>query len=104
MGTKTVTKIYVTTKNAFGNKALLVAAVPLEHGSAIYVDNNHLDYFKDVYQNYQLPYLSENSIGYYTPDLVYHSGSNHIVEVANYHNWLKTQSVLYEQRQLLDIL
>lgn len=104
MGTKTVTKVYVTTKNAFGDRASLVAALPLEHGSAIYVDNNSLDYFIDVYQNYQLPYLSEKSIGYYTPDLLYHSGYNYFVDLDNHLNWLKTQSELYEQRQLLDIL
>lgn len=80
MGTKTVTKFYVTTKNAFKNRAFLVAASPLEHGSAIYVDNNHLDYFIDVYQNHQLPYLSEKSIGYYTPDLMYHNGYNYFVD------------------------
>ena len=104
MGTKTVTKFYVTTKNAFKNRAFIVAASPLVHGSAIYVANSHLDYFINFYIASKLPYLTNNSMGYYTPDLEYRTGFNYLVKPSNYSNWLKAQRKRYEQRQLLDIL
>lgn len=99
-----VTKIYVTTEKAFARGLYAAVALPLEHGSVAYIKNEHLDYFIAAYKVCELPYLSKSSIGYYTPDLVYHSGYNYIVDLDNHLNWLKTQSALYEQRQLMDIL
>lgn len=104
MGTTTVTKVYVTTEKVFARGLYAAAALPLEHGSVAYVKDEHLEYFIVAYKACSLPYLSEKSIGYYTPDLVYHSGYNYFVDLDNHLNWLKTQSALYEQRQLMDIL
>ncbi len=104
MGTTTVAKVYVIIERAFTKGLYAAAALPLEHGSVAYVKNDHLDYFIAAYKVCELPYLSEKSIGYYTPDLVYHSGYNYFVDLDNHLNWLKTQSALYEQRQLMDIL
>lgn len=104
MGTKTVTKVYVTTKNAFLNTLMLIAIKPLKYGYCVYVRDQQFYDLVDFYIASKLPYLTNNSLGYYTPDLEYRTGFGYLVQPSNYSNWLETQKKRHEQRQLLDIL
>ena len=96
--------VYVTHDNPILNKLMLAIIKPLKYGYSIYIRGQGFSDLVDFYIESKLPYLTKNSIGYYTPDLEYRTGFNYLVKPSNYSNWLKTQRKRYEQRQLLDIL
>lgn len=96
--------VYVTHDDLIINKLMLTISKPLKYGYSIYVRDQRFYKLVDFYIKSKLPYLTSNSMGYYTPDLDYRTGFNYLVKPSNYSNWLKTQRKRYEQRQLLDIL
>lgn len=96
--------VYTTYANPPLNQLMLVAVKPLKYGYCIYVKGQQFSDLIDFCITSKLPYLTNNSLGYYTPDLEYRTSFNYLVKPSNYSNWLKTQKKRYEQRQLLDIL
>ena len=96
--------VYVTHNNPILNTLMFAIIKPLKYGYSIYVRDQGFSDLVDFYIASKLPYLTNNSMGYYTPDLEYRTGFNYLVKPSNYSNWLKTQRKRYEQRQLLDIL
>ena len=96
--------VYVTHNNPILNKLMLAIIKPLKYGYSIYVRDQGFSDLVDFYIASKLPYLTNNSMGHYTPDLEYRTGFNYLVKSSNYSNWLKTQRKRYEQRQLMDIL
>ena len=96
--------VYTTHDNPFLNKLMLTVVKPLKYGYCIYVRDQQFSDLVDFYIASKLPYLTNNSMGYYTPDLEYRTNFNYLVKPSNYSNWLKTQRKRYDQRQLLDIL
>lgn len=96
--------VYVTHNNPILNELMLTIIKPLKYGYSIYVRDQGFSSLVDFYIASKLPYLTNNSMGYYTPDLEYRNGFNYLVKPSNYSNWLKTQKKRHEQRQLLDML
>ena len=96
--------LYVVDDSLIEDWFSFIVIYPLKYGKRVIVHQFVLDQIVESYRIKRIPFICDDTIGSYNSKLEWSTGINDYLPESYFPKWLKTQSALYEQRQLMDIL
>ena len=96
--------LYVVDDSLIEDWFSFVLIDPLKYGKRLIIHQFMFDQVVESYRIKRIPFICDDTMGSYDSKLGWSTGTNDYLPESYFPKWLKTQSELYEQRQLLDIL
>ena len=96
--------LYVVDDSLIEDWFSFVLIDPLKYGKRLIIHQFMFDQIVESYRIKRIPFICDDTMGSYDSKLGWSTGTNDYLPENYFPKWLKTQSELYEQRQLLDIL
>ena len=96
--------LYVVDDSLIEDWFSFVLIDPLKYGKRLIIHQFIFDQIVEPYRMKRVPFICDGTMGSYNSKLEWSAGINDYLPESYFPKWLKTQSELYEQRQLLDIL